>query len=387
MGKESATFDAKVAELVALCRPLDVPHILTVRRMTREDPESRKWATEKQIDIVFMVILSDALKRMGLDDLDAAAEDEFEPLLPQASPDARDQDRWLLYDLSRQFLANYERPSAEADKVSDTAADDDEDEDYEQDRPFVDFPTLFDDTLTRYMRKTLKVLAVKSNRPNVPPPFYLAPRFRDCFAEVTNRLILPQMRKSRAIKDLGTARNWEKNGAVTLIAMVQSGDTRNNPILHQWDTRWSIFQPDRDASRAKHKSLEDTPWPDFLQHAARNDYVAPNEERIWILRQILRWEAEAMADGWEAISQLYKQEFSPSSKHDRARPGAFRDGLIKWINRLPAHGGEALAAKAFFEFPKCDKMFLRSILHTFGTSRQRMDAVPLLADFMENLPK
>jgi hypothetical protein len=387
MSKESATFDAKVAELVALCRPLDIPHILTVRRMTLDDPESRKWATEKQLSIVFTVILSDAMKRMGLDDLDAAAEDKFDPLLPPIATELRDQDRWLLFDLSRPLLANYQRPVPVDDDPAEN--EETEEEDYDTPRPFVDFATLFDETLTRYMRKALRVLALKTSvRPHTPPPFYLAPRFGACFADVLAQFILPQMRKSRSIKDLGTERNWSQHGAVTLIAMVQSGDTRSNPILHQWDTRWAAFQPDINASKAKPAlDMNATPWPSFLQHAAHNEYVAPDEGRIWILRQILRWEAEALAEGWEALRQLYTQEFEPASKHDRARPGAFRDGLIKWIDRLPAHGGEVLATKAYFELPKCDRMFMRTVLHTFGMSSQRRNAVPLLMDFVETLPK
>ena len=44
--------------------------------------------------------------------------------------------------------------------------------------------------------------------------------------------------------------------------------------------------------------------------------------------------------------------------------------------------------KAFFELPKCDRMFLRKLLHTVGsTDADRRRIAPGLVHFYNNLPQ
>lgn len=62
-------FESKVAELVAVTCHLDVAQILGLRRLTLADPESRKWANEKQLGVVFDVILIKWLECQGKDRL------------------------------------------------------------------------------------------------------------------------------------------------------------------------------------------------------------------------------------------------------------------------------------------------------------------------------
>ena len=56
-------FESKVAELVAVTQRLDVSRILMVRRMTMGDPETLKWASARQLELIFNVILEKALER------------------------------------------------------------------------------------------------------------------------------------------------------------------------------------------------------------------------------------------------------------------------------------------------------------------------------------
>jgi len=387
--QQEARFDAKVAELVAVCRPLEIPQILLVRRMTMTDPEALKWASVKQLDVVFTVILNEALQRLGQERLQEAADNQFEPLLPPVPQDIRDQDRWMLYNMSRPMLREMTRPTEVegpvTPKVDLTQLLAEEDE---EGKEYTGFKTMFDDTVCTYVRKTLKVLAVNSIRPHVPPPYYAAPGFDAIFTEVIRKRVLPQMRATRTLKELAESRNWGKAGNSRLVSMIQAGTARDNPILHQWDARWDVFRSGAPkSSKAKPLKPEEMPWPAFVEHAGTHDYTAPAERHIWMLKTLLRWDAEALADGWRELAQLYTQEYAPASRHDQAREGAFRDGICKWIDKLPAHGGEALAVKAFFECPKCDRIMMRKIAQTFGMEAVRCKVVPLLVDFIETLPQ
>lgn len=388
MSGQNTKFDAKVAELVALCRPLEVRQIMLVRRMTMIDPESLKWATAKQLDAVFTVILTDALQRIDPAELEAAADRQFEPMMPPGADEAGDEDRWLLYRLSRPFMAAaVVAPMVTGPVVPSMEVPPLEEEDEGTVTPFGGFGAMFDDTICRYTRKVITVLSVGLGlRPHTPPPFYLSQAFLPPFEAVLRRLMLRQMRNCRAIKDIGESRNWAKSGNARLISMIQS-DARDNPIHFQWDSRWDAFRPGAPPVKGKVLQPEDTPWPEWAEHGAANNYLAPKEKDLWLLKKMLRWDAEAITEGWQEVAQLYIQEFAPANKYDKLRDGAFRDGLVKWIARLPAHSGEALAAKAFFECPKCDRIYLRKVVQSFGMEREQRKAVPLLCDFLDNLPK
>lgn len=391
MGEQEDKFKAKVTELAAVCRHLDVFKILALRRMTLADPESLKWASAQQLEAVFTVILTDILANSSYENIEYHANHQFEEWVPPGSEDVRDRDRWMLHDLTKPFLhknasvITTTAPAAPTVDVDQLLADDDE-----EPRPFTTFNALFDDTIARYVRKTLRVLQVNSIRPHTPPPFYAAPQFADCFIPIIRKSILPAMRATRLVKELGTSRDWSKSGAERLIGLLQEAETKSNSVLQQWDARWDHFSSrTQSALRAKnkHDKIEDTPWPTLMADGGKNDYLAADEQHIWIIKSFLRWEPETLAETWKGLAQLYAQEFAPINKHDQARDGSFRDGLIKVIDKLPALAGEAIAVKAFFECPKCDKQFLHKLTQTFGMAAQRQAAVPLLMHFIENLPK
>ena len=386
-------FAAKVTELAAVCRALDVPQILVLRRMTLADPESLKWATAQQLEGVFTVILTDHIQALSYEGLEEAADNHFEPWLPNASADIRDQDRWLLHDICKPLIhkspagMSFSTP-APPPKVNadDLLADDEEDN-----QPFTSFNALLNQTIIKVLKRNLRVLAVNSIRPNVPPPFFNARPFADCFIPVVKELILPSMHGSRQIKELSTSRDWSKPGSDgRLMGVLQGGEDKQNPILFQWDTRWDHFsEASQSALRAKGKAdpPEKTPWPRLMADGAKNEYIPADERFLWIIKAMLRWEPESLAEGWEQLSQMYIQEFNPENKHEQARDGSFRDGLAKWIDKIRRHGGEALALKAFFECPKCDKLFIHKLTQTYGMAAQRQLAVPLLIEVMESLPK
>ena len=393
MAVSEEKFAAKVTELAAVCRNLDVPHILVLRRMTLADPESLKWATAQQLEAIFTVILTDCIKNKSFEGLEDSARLDYAPWIPDGTPETKEQDHWILHDLCKPML-----PSATArvsfstpEPPSKIKPEDLLSAEEEEDVPVKGFNDLLDRTVIKVLRQNLKVLAVNSIRPNITPPFFNAPSFAECFLPIVEELILPSLHGSRLIKDLANSRDWKKPGEdARLLGILQGGEAKQNPILYQWDARWDHFsEASQSELRAKGKEdpPEKMPWNRLMMHGAKNEYIPASERHLWIIKAMLRWEAETMAEAWAQLSQMYMQEFNPPNKHDQARDGSFRDGLAKWIDKIRRHGGEALAMKAFFECPKCDKLFMHKLTQTYGMAAQRQIAVPLLIDMLESLPK
>ncbi len=373
----SSQFEAKVTELVQATRGLPIPHLLQLRRLTMADPESLRWASERQLGVVFQLILTQAIEAMPFDELDAASLRHFDPLLPPGDDESRDKDRWLLFELARKRLSQAPKPvvhSTDPDDIAPPLPD-------EEPVVAADFATLFDETLARYIHRTLTVLATPAERVHTPKPFYLHPGFAASYDQVLRRFLLPDVRHTKRVRALAEGRKWDEHGYGRLIALVQSGD-ESNPILESWDSRWKACNA-QGVGQKGHARL----WEAFATAAEAGGWAAPTEAEIPLLRLVVRWDAEQLGAGWREMAQTYQQEFAPKNRAEQARPGAFRDCLVKWVRALPHRAGDVLAIKAFITLPKCDRMFLRSLIQSLGTSQAaRRHAAPVLVAYFENLP-
>lgn len=377
-------FESKVAELVAVTQRLDVSRILMVRRMTMGDPETLKWASARQLELIFNVILEKALERADREAVFAASQDHFEPLLPPGDDAVRDQERWMLFDLSRAMLTGMQ-PSEEntTDAVMEELAADEE--------PIEggDFATLFDETIARHVRRILTALACTGSRPHIPRPFMVAPQFTAIFEKVVREYVVKTIRSTRRIKELASSRNWQQKGSADrLLAMILAGED-NNPILHYWDQRWLGFDPARATAKGKGTIRpEDNPWAIFKEDGAKHEYIPPFYTDIPMLQRLIRYDGEVLADEWQRLAQIYQQEFSPASKNDQARQGAFRDAVLAALNSLDHHGGDLLVIRAFYDLPKVDRMFLKMLIQSLGrTDQERNRKAPLLIQFYTDLPR
>jgi hypothetical protein len=380
--RRAALFEKKVAELLTVTSGLGVTHVVLLRRMTVEDPETSVWATSRELEVVFEVILDRALAAIEVEALGAAADRQFDDLLPPGSDEQRDKERWWLFDVSKKYLAR-RRKVADAPVVVPPAAPVEEDE--EEPVAFSSFPQLFDETLARYCRNTLRLLAIgpqhASVRPHIPLPFLLAPGFDVSYESLLRRYVLPDIRATKRIAHLATSRNWSDNGANRLIAIVQS---QANPILETWDSRWQAYRSEGvGAKRAKNED----PWAVFHAAAQAGAYAPPTVADIPLLHSVIRWEPESLREAWRDVALLYQQEFHPVDRKEQAREGALRDGMIRIVRSLPKRAGDMVVIKAFFELPKCDRMFLRKMLQSLGgTESERRRIAPALVQFYTNLP-
>lgn len=418
--QDNKTFEAKVANLIAATRSLNVSQILLLRRLTMADPESRRWASERQLHVVFSVIIAKAIERAGMDTLRDARDKGFAPLLPTGPASAQAEDIRVLAEVASQMLGNPQAPMSEHEtalekllsmspgpalaRTSRQTAPIKEppplfaaqlgpeserlilpggnESGLGQEKPFTDFPTLFDDTICAFSRKLLSLFHIRDSDRTERVPFLLSPSFTACYEDVLRRMVLPAMRGSRHIQQLGNNYNWAEIGGAKLIDIIQSGEV-NNPVLHNWDTRWSSFR----LVRGKKPKPEDNPWPRFREDATRANYQPPEESHIPILQDLIRYEMEAFAKAWREISQLYEQEFNPGARQEQAREGALRDGLMKWTSKLPDHVGEFFVIKAYFAFPRVDGFFLRRQIANFGRSEgERKRNAPFLYSFVQSLP-
>jgi len=421
-------FEAKAASLIAATRSLDIPHILLVRRLTLSDQESLKWASEKQLNVVFSVVLSRAAERMGLPTLKLMREQGLVPLLPKDTT-GRAEDLRVLSEVVTQLLGPPEMSEAEAVRTAFRALVDRDfaptpDRVARSQPPLreppplfaaqlgpaaerrvvralvapsptdvepgpvavVDFAALFDETLCAYAQKTLSMFRIAGSSHGVRLPFLLAPEFGQVYREVLQRFVLPQMRATRHIQTLAQGTNWAEVGGDRLIEIIQASEV-NNPILHNWDSRWASFRTGKPVKGRKPTlKPEDNPWPLLREEATRCNFQPPGEDDIVLLKDVIRFEADVMAKCWRELGQLYAQEFVPSGRPDQGREGALRDGIIKWVAKMPDHVGEHLAIKAMFEFEKIDAAWLRKLLGSFGrTDSERRRIVPYLADFVAQL--
>ncbi|MBX9635607.1 MAG: hypothetical protein K2X44_11555 [Magnetospirillum sp.] len=420
--QDSKTFETKVANLIAATRHLDVAQIMLLRRLTMSDQESRRWASERQLNVVFSVILAKAIERVGLDRLREARNKNFAPMLPAGSEAEIQQDILVLSEVATQMLGNPQAlteheaaldkllaigPAQARERTTRTNSpikeppplfaaqlgpDSDRlimpakmrgltDAEVDDDKPFVDFPTLFDDTICSFSRKLLALFQVRSTERAERMPFILAPQFGACYEDVLRRMVLPAMRTSRHIQQLGMNYNWAEVGGSKLLDIIQAGE-HNNPILHNWDTRWAAFRP----TKGKKPKPDENPWPLFREDATRGNYNPPSEDNLGVLQDLIRFEVESFAKAWREIGQLYEQEFTPNGRQEQAREGALRDGIMKWSSKLPDHVGEFFAIKAYYTFPRIDGLFIRRLVNNFGRSdSERRRNAPFLTDFAQSL--
>ncbi|HLO76504.1 MAG TPA: hypothetical protein VK196_08615, partial [Magnetospirillum sp.] len=186
--QDNKTFEAKVTNLIGATRHLDIPQILLLRRMTLADPESRRWASERQLQVVFSVIVAKAIERTGIDRLRDARDKGFAPMLPPGNAAAREEDVGVLSEVATKMLGNPQAPMSEHEAALDKLLSigparaperttrhvspikeppplfaaqlgpDTErvvlpgalrgvDGEVGEEKPFTDFPTLFDDTI------------------------------------------------------------------------------------------------------------------------------------------------------------------------------------------------------------------------------------------------
>lgn len=423
--RDNKTFEAKVSNLIATTRHLEVPHILMLRRLTLSDPESLKWANERQLNVVFNVLVTKALERMDKTALLAARDTDYKTLVMPGKPEAQAEDLRVVNAIAIQMVGPKPKatvieaehgnslakllslsPTAPGEKISRTVSKPKEPPplfaaqlgpdsermmpsassrsvEASDEKPFSDFKTLFDDTLCTYSRSILSLFSIQGAIKGGRPPFPLAPEFGRCYEEVLRRYVLPPMHASRHIQQLGMSYNWAEVGGAKLIDIIGSGD-HNNPVLHNWDTRWSAMR----APKGKKPKPEENPWPLFREDATNGNYDPPTEEHLQLLQDFLRFEVEGIAKAWREISQLYEQEFSPSGRQEQAREGAFRDGLMRWSAKLPDHVGEFLAIKSYFIFPNINGNFIRRLLTNFGrTDSERYRLAPFLSAFAQTVPE
>lgn len=398
MSKAGDGFEAKVANLVAVTQRLDVPRILQVRRLTLADPQSLKWASARQLDLIFNVILGKALERTDRAEIVAASTQHFDPMLPPGPEEQVDKERWLLFDLAKPMLSGASASTTETTEAVmdqiEADGDDNGNADGEDEGPqsYGDFASMFDDSISRYVKRTLAVIAAGDNRPHIPLPFYLAAPFASSYLHVLRDTVLPAMRSSRRLKELALSRNWTEAGAGgRIIGMIQAGGS-DNGILHHWDARWQVFHPEHvikgKDGKPKPRKPQDDPWQFFQDDAAKHGYLPPYPSDIPMLQRIIRLDGEVLADAWGQLAQMYEQEFQPKTRAEQGRAGSFRDGVLKFIDKLEFHGGDILTIKAFFDFPKVDRLFLKQLIQILGRSdMERMKRAPLIIGFYNDLPK
>ncbi len=118
----SGDFESKARDLITVTRMCSVPQLLSLRRMTLDDANTRKWASINQIKVIFNVVLTSKLQALGGARLRQTQQANFEDLLPPLSEgygeDLREVDRETLALGVTQALASVFNKEAMATLVA-----------------------------------------------------------------------------------------------------------------------------------------------------------------------------------------------------------------------------------------------------------------------------
>lgn len=244
----------------------------------------------------------------------------------------------------------------------------------------ITFTQVFDEVICAYLGQVLDELRIEPGALRVP--FLMHPAFGSVLERVVRTHVLPEMRNSRHIKTLGDSFNMEDGGRTALLRILTAGEI-NNPILHTWDRRWGDLVPRRVPGKTTRTLAPDAraAWKEFAENAETHGYVAPKMSDVELFLTLPRYDLNQLRSAWRAISQFYRQEFTPGKHQEQARDGAMRDALFKWEGRegMPAHAMEWLAIKACASFPLLDLAWLERFSTNKGKTREERErAIPFI---------
>lgn len=250
----------------------------------------------------------------------------------------------------------------------------------------VDFAQVFDEVICTYLGQILAELRI--DQPGgLQVPFLMHPTFGSVLEQVVRGHVLPEMRNTRHIKTLGDSVNVQDGGSAALLRILTAGEI-NNPILHTWDRRWDDLVPRRVPGKTTKVLAPDAraAWKEFSQHGEANGYLAPTMKNVELFLTLPRYDITQLRAAWRAISQFYRQEFTPGKHQEQARDGAMRDALFKWEGRegMPPHAMEWLAIKACASFPLLNLAWLERFSTNKGKTREERErAIPFIMQVLQ----
>lgn len=214
------------------------------------------------------------------------------------------------------------------------------------------------------------------------PTFFLAsPEFAEKFHEAITKFIFPTLWESRQVRMLSTSFDWAAEDTDSFWDHV----TRQleQGILQGWIQAWD------DLRLVETKKNDGTKVLQVKENTkALRDVLLPSDPMVYDIPKIGNREIEVFKSlldpandwwatlnrSWRICHDLYEQEKDPRVFQQKAREGAFRDGLLAAFNRFPPEWVDFMVLACHRVFPRVTTTFLESFSTNLGRSEIEREA-------------
>jgi len=213
------------------------------------------------------------------------------------------------------------------------------------------------------------------------PTFFLAsPEFAEKFHEAITKFIFPTLWESRQVRMLATSFDWASEDTDSFWDHV----TRQleQGILQGWIQAWDdlrLVEATKNGAKV-YQVKENT--------KALRDVLLPSDPMVYDIPKIGNREIEVFKSlldpandwwatlnrSWRVCHDLYEQEKDPRIFQQKAREGAFRDGLLAAFNRFPPEWVDFMVLACHRVFPRVTTTFLEGFATNLGRSEAEREA-------------
>jgi hemerythrin-like metal-binding protein len=255
-------------------------------------------------------------------------------------------------------------------------------------RGFDSFEDLCREAVARRLHEVLVVFHKDNpaiHRP-LPPLFILSPDFVPRFHQVVERLIMPELLKSRLLRQMASSCEWESLDGDSFWESVDNALAED--MLERWRLAWEdlklVERVKDDGNRVFQVKEGMRMLREMLQPPDAASYDLPRignveVEALKSLFDPTRDLAGALHAAWQRCHDLYEQEMEPRVFQQKAREGALRDYLLLAHQQYAGHWGEWLTLAAYRVFGRLSTHYLERFSTNLGrTEQERAAHMPYL---------
>ncbi|MDO8606021.1 MAG: bacteriohemerythrin [Phaeospirillum sp.] len=213
------------------------------------------------------------------------------------------------------------------------------------------------------------------------PPFFLASaEFADKFRQAIGKFIFPMIWESRQVRMLATNFDWAAQDAESFWEHINR--QLEQSILQGWTQGWDelrLIEVKKDGQKVLQVKDNTKALREMLQPSSPSAYDLPRigNREIDVFQSLLDpandwW--ETLNRAWRICHDLYEQEKEPRIFQQKAREGAFRDGLLSAFNRFPPEWVDFLVLACHRVFPRVSTSFLEGFATNLGRNEAEREA-------------
>lgn len=218
------------------------------------------------------------------------------------------------------------------------------------------------------------------------PIFVLSPDFGPRFRLAVEALIMPELMKSRLLRQMAANGDWRSMDGDSFWESVDTPLAED--LLARWRLAWDdlklVERIKDDGSRVFQVKESTRALRDMLQPPSPEAYDLPRigNTEIDTLASLFdptRDLSGALHAAWQRCHDLYEQEMEPRVFQQAAREGALRDYLLVAHQQYAANWGEFLTLTAHRVFGRITSHFLERFVTNLGrTEQERAAHMPYL---------